>query len=309
MSTEGLLDASGAWGIAMLAVGLTLAATGHAQAPATPGEWGVVDRILGREGKTQPGGVHKYSFPRGDLRVTMRGIAIKPTLALGSWIAFKGTASDTMAMGDLVLTEREVTPVLTKLQGSGVQQTALHNHLLGESPRVMYLHIEAHGAATKLAEAIRSALVLTGTPPAKPPSAQAPAAFPLDTERLKTVLGYSGTVNGGVYQVSVARAEVVRAGGMEVPPAMGVATAINFQPTGGGKAAITGDFVLTAKEVNPVIEKLRDGGIEVTAVHSHMLTEEPRLFFLHYWANADAIALARALRSALDRISVKKAGP
>jgi hypothetical protein len=311
MSTEGLLDATGGRAIAMLAVGLTLAATGHAQAPATPAprEWGAVDRILGREGKTQPGGIRKYSVPRGDLRVTMRGVAIKPGLALGSWVAFKGTASDTMAMGDLVLTEREVTPVLTKLQQSGVQPTALHNHLLGESPRVMYLHIEAHGAAARMAEAIRSALALTGTPPAKPPSAQAPAAFPLDTERLKTVLGYSGTVNGGVYQVSVARAEVVRADGMEVPPAMGVATAINFQPTGGGKAAITGDFVLTAKEVNPVIETLRGGGIEVTAVHSHMLTEEPRLFFLHYWANADAIALARVLRGALDRMSVKKAGP
>jgi hypothetical protein len=302
------------WRMVVLAVSVALAASGWAQGPdtarkslaATPG-WGAVDQIMGRAGNLQPGGVQKYGFPRSDLRVQCGGVTLKPALALGSWVALKGGASDTMAMGDLVLTESEVTPVLTKLQEMGVQATALHNHLLHESPRVMYLHIEARGPATRIAQAIHAALSLTGTPLSKPVGAAPQESFPLDTARLRTTLGYGGAVNGGVYQVSVPRAETVRVDGMEAPPSMGVATAINFQPTGGGKAAITGDFVLIAGEVNPVIQALRASGIEVTAVHSHMLTEEPRLFFLHYWANADALALARGLRRALDRMNVKKA--
>ncbi len=295
------------------ALGLALAAGMEGQVPESPGkaapasaDWAAVDRIMGREGKPQPGGVRKYSFPRSDVRVVVHGVTLRPALALGTWVAFEGRATDAMAMGDLVLTEREVGPVLTKLQQLGIQETALHNHLLGESPRVMYLHIQARGRAAEIAEAVHSALQLTGTPPAKPPGAQPTAAFPLDTARIKDVLGYGGTINAGVYQVSVPRGETVQADGMVVPPSMGVATAINFEPTAGAKAAITGDFVLTAKEVNPVIQALRSGGIEVTAVHSHMLTEEPRLFFLHYWANADAVELARALRGALDRMNVKR---
>jgi hypothetical protein len=314
MSVNAIRAVSGLAPMVVVAVSLALAASGEAQVPEAPGksvplppEWAAIDRVMGREGKAQPGGVRKYSFPRGDLRVVVEGVTVKPALALGSWVAFEGAGSDAMAMGDLVLTEREISPVLTKLQQVGVQETALHNHVLGESPRIMYLHIQARGEAAKIAEAIHSALALTGTPPAKPSAAQPNEAFPLDTAGIKAALRYGGSINAGVYQVSVPRNEAVRADGMEVPPSMGVATAINFQPTGAGKAAVTGDFVLTANEVNPVIQALRSGGIEVTAVHSHMLTEEPRLFFLHYWADADAVALARALRSALDRMNVKKA--
>jgi Domain of Unknown Function (DUF1259) len=270
-------------------------------------DWKAVDQAMGREGKLQPGDVYKYSFPRGDLRVTAGGVAIKPALALGGWVAFKGTPADAMAMGDLVLLEQEVTPVLTKLEEMGVSPTALHNHLLRESPRVMYMHIGARGAPTKIAQAVHAALALTNTPPAKPAGAQPPAPFPLDTAKIATALGRGGNTNGGVYQVSVPRAEAIRVEGMDVPPAMGVATAINFQPTGGRKAAITGDFVLIASEVRPVMQVLLSAGIEITALHSHMLTEEPRLFFMHFWANDDAIALARGLRGALDRMNVKKA--
>jgi hypothetical protein len=270
-------------------------------------DWKTVDQAMGREGKLQPDDVYKYSFPRGDLRVTAGGVAIKPALALGGWVAFKGTGTDAMAMGDLVLAEREVTPVLTKLQEMGVNPTALHNHVLRESPRVMYMHIEARGPPVKIAQAVHAALALTNTPPAKPAGAQPQEPFPLDTAQIATALGRSGKINGGVYQVSVPRADAVRAEGMEVPPSMGVATAINFQPTGAGKAAITGDFVLIATEVKPVMQALRGAGIEITALHSHMLTEEPRLFFMHFWANDDAVALARGLRGALDRMNVKKA--
>ena len=298
----------------ILIAALSVASAAEPQAPGITrkpptgaADWTAVDQIIGREGKMQPGGVYKYAFPRGDLQVQTHGVTVKPALALGSWIAFEGTSGDAMAMGDLVLAEGEVTPVITKLQQMGVQQTALPNHLLRESPRIMYLHIEARSQATKIAEAVHAALALTRTPPAQPAAAQPKEAFTLDTAQIKAALGYGGTVNGGVYQVSIPRAETIRADGMEVPPSMGVATAINFEPTVRGKAAITGDFVLIANEVNPVIQALRNSGIEVTAVHSHMLTEEPRLFFLHYWANDDAVTLARGLRKALDRMNVKKA--
>jgi hypothetical protein len=188
-----------------------------------------------------------------------------------------------------------------------VNPTALHNHVLRESPRVMYMHIEARGDPTKIAQAVHAALALTNTPPAKPDGAPPPKPFPLDTTKIATALGRGGKVNGGVYQVSVPRAEIIRVEGMEVPASMGVATALNFQPTGAGKAAITGDFVLVASEVHLVMQALRSAGIEITALHSHMLMEEPRLFFMHFWANADALALARGLRGALDRMNVKKA--
>ena len=297
------------WGLP-LAAALAVAAspgTGHAQGGASTGDWSAVDRALGRSGKAQPGEVQKYSFPRSDLHVAVGDVAVKPALALGGWVAFKrmgGSGSEAMAMGDLVLTEAEVPVVVAKLQAGGVQQTALHNHLQHESPRVMYLHIEGRGEPAKLAVAIRSALASTGTPPAAAPPQGGPP-FPLDTAALGRALQRSGTVNGGVYQVSVPRAEPVRAEGMEIPPAMGVATAINFQPTGDRKAAITGDFVLTAEEVNPVLRTFEQQGIAVTALHSHMLTEEPRLFFMHFWANDDAIRLARGLRMALEQTKSK----
>jgi hypothetical protein len=210
-------------------------------------------------------------------------------------------------MGDLVLLESEVAPVIGKLQGSGVEQTALHNHLQHESPAVMYLHIQAHGDPVKIAGAVRAALALTKTPSPPPAAAAGGARFGLDTARLASSLGYSGKVTGGVYQVSVPRAEPVRMAGTEIPPAMGIATALNFQPTDKDKAAITGDFVLTAGEVNPVIRTLRDGGIAVTALHSHMLGEEPRLFFMHFWANDDVLKLTRALHAALSQMKVKAA--
>jgi uncharacterized protein DUF1259 len=284
-------------------------AVGHSQGGTT--DWSAVDRALGRPGKPQPGEVQKYSFPRSDLHVTVGSVAVKPALALGSWVAFKrmgGSGGESMAMGDLVLAEAEVPGVVAKLQAGGVQQTALHNHLQRESPSVMYLHIEGEGDPVKIAETIRTALATTGTPAAAPAAAQG-APSSLDTAALGRELPYGGTVNGEVYQVSVPRADPVRMGGIQIPPSMGVATAINFQPTGKGKAAITGDFVLTGDEVNPVIQTLEQQGIAVTALHNHMLTEQPRLFFMHFWANDDALRLARGLRMALEKTKIKPAGP
>ncbi|HZP18131.1 MAG TPA: DUF1259 domain-containing protein, partial [Terriglobales bacterium] len=195
-------------------------------------------------------------------------------------------------------------PVMAKLQQGGIEITAVHNHLQHETPRILYMHMEGHGSAVKLAGALHDALASTGTPAESP--AAAPAKLDLDTDKIDEAMGRKGKDNGGIYQFSVPRAETIRDQSMTVPASMGVATAINFQPTGGGHAAITGDFVLTANEVNPVIQALRENGIQITALHSHMLHEEPRLFFMHFWANDDAVKLAQGLRAALDKTNSKK---
>jgi hypothetical protein len=291
---------------AALALGFA-AMPATAQQSSATSSWTSVEDALGRKGAMQPGNVIKFSFPRSDLSVNVAGVTLKPALALGGWVAFKEIArGQAIAMGDLVLLEEEVSPVMRALQAGGVEQTALHNHVLMESPHVMYMHISAHGDRAKIALAIHDALAQSKTPlgPGSPPAAA--SAADLDTAAIARALGIAGKLNGVVYQVSVPRSEKIMEMGAEVPPSMGVATAINFQPTGGGKAAITGDFVLRGSEVNPVIRALRDHGIEVTALHSHMIDEEPRLYFMHFWANDDAATLAKGLRAALDQTKSKK---
>ncbi len=282
------------------------AVTPSASAPADSIDWAAVDQALGRKGEMQPGEVRKFAMPRGDLRVTAGGVQIKPALALGSWLAFKQKGDGAVAMGDLVLTEKEYTQVMARLQQGGVGQTAVHKHLPEESPAIWWTHIHAEGDPVEIAETVRAALVLTGTPAQEFRASS--GAIELDTAALSGALGRGGKVSGGVYQVSVPRAETIRAGGMEVPASMGTATALNFQPTGGGKVAINGDFVMIAEEVQPVIMALKTNGIQIVALHNHMLDEEPRLFFMHFWANDDAVKLARGLRAALDRINLAPSG-
>ena len=266
-----------------------------------------VEQTLGRKGTMSPGGVVRFGFPRSDLQVTVGDVQLKPALALGGWVAFKPVANGrAMIAGDLVLTSDEVGPVMQRLQAGGISETAVHNHLLGENPRVMYMHIMAAGDPAKLAETLRSALAESKTALTVAAPAASSAAFDLDTAAIARALGFAGRISGGVYQVSVPRAERIVDMGEEIPPSMGVATGINFQPTGGGKAAITGDFVLLGSEVNPVIRTLRENGIQVTAVHSHMLGESPRLLFMHFWANDDATKLATALHAALARTNSKR---
>ena len=275
---------------------------GAQAAPSFPG----VEEALGRKGAAQPGEVLKFSFPRSDLSVTVDGVAIKPALALGSWAAFKQIGKgQSMAMGDLVLTEDEVGPVMKALQAGGIEQTAVHNHVLHESPRVMYMHFSAHGDAAKIAQTLRTALGSSKTPMGTPAAPATASAADLDTAGIARELGVAGKLNGVVYQVSVPRKERITDMGHEVPPSMGVATAINFQPTGGGKAAVTGDFVMRATEVNKVIRALQAHGTTPTALHSHMLNEEPRLFFMHFWANDDAVTLAKGFRAALNETGSK----
>ena len=267
--------------------------------------WKAVDSLVGRASVAQPGDVHRFNFPRGDLHVSVAGVAIKPAFALGGWVAMKAVTGGVVAMGDLVLTEDEITPVIERLQQGGVEQTALHNHLLRESPRVMYMHVHAHGDPMKIAATLRDALALTKSPgTVARRSAQRP--IDLDTAAVAKAFGYAGRVNGGVYQVSVPRAEPITEHGMQIPPSMGLATAINFQPTGGGKAAITGDFVLTADEVNPVIRALASARHRRHGAAQSHARGEPRLFFMHFWANDDATKLATGLRAALDATKSQK---
>jgi Domain of Unknown Function (DUF1259) len=292
---------------AIQVLAICAAATICTAASAQEIDWNKVDEAIGRSAAVS-GDVHRYGFPRTDLQVTLDGVAIRPALALGGWVAFKPAHGGAMVMGDLVLLETEITPVLTKLIANGLEITAIHNHVLRGSPATFYMHVGGHGDPVKLATALRTALAESKTPLTPPAAPATPAPIDLDTAQLDAIIGVKGQANGGVYQFGVPRRDPISENGMQIAPAgpMGVATAINFQPTGGGKAAITGDFVLTGEEVNPVIKALRASGIEVTAVHSHMLTEQPRLIFMHFWANDDALKLAKGLRAALDKTASTK---
>lgn len=291
----------------ILAAAALVAASGAAAAE--PWE-DAIAAALGKQGAEMPGGVYRVGLPRSDLKVVVDGVTLKPSLALGSWVAFMrhGAGNEVMLMGDLVLTDAEVNPVMKRLVDGGIDITALHNHLLSSTPHTMYMHVSGHGDGAKLAATLRSALSLSKTPfpaPTVTPPAPASMALDLDTDGIDQALGHKGKANGGVYAVGISRADNPREGGVPIPDAMGMGIGINFQPTGNGRAAIAGDLVLTADEVNPVLRTLRANGIEVEALHNHMLDDEPRLFFMHFWASDDAVKLAKGMRAALDQMKVK----
>ena len=281
--------------------------TAPAPALAAEPDWRAVEQALGKTGQLQPGDVLRIGMPRSDLAVTVKGVPVRAGFALGSYAAFKQIGDQVMVMGDLVLLDQEVPAVMSGLFAGGLEVTAVHNHLNEISPHVMYMHYEGHGEAVQLAKALRQALSASGTPlggAAAPAAAGGPT---LDTKRIEQVLGRAGRdIGAGVFQVTVPRAEPITAGGMPLLPAMGVTTVLNFQPTADGVAAITGDFVLIDKEVNPVARALRQHGIDVTALHNHGLQDTPRLFYMHFWANDDAGKLAEGLRAALDQTNSQK---
>jgi hypothetical protein len=270
-------------------------------------DWKPVQQVFGFDGSTLPGGVVRFNMPRSDLHVTVSGVEVKPSLALGGWAAFaaagKGAA---MVMGDLVLTADEVSPVTNALLDGGVAVTAIHNHLLGESPQILYLHMGGHGDAVKLAQAVAKAVGLTKTPMPPAPAAKTDTDLGFDQAAVEKAVGAKGSVGGGCLHFNVPRAEKVSEDGMPTPPSMGMGTSINFQPAGNGKAAIAGDFAMTGKEVRAVLDTLRQNGIVATALHSHALDDNPRLFYMHFWAVEDAVKLAQALGSALAKTNIKK---
>jgi Domain of Unknown Function (DUF1259) len=293
---------------AILTAALVGAAYGQQQMQMQPTavDWSKVDEAFGRKAAAVGGDVHRYGFPRSDLQVTLDGVTIKPALALGGWVALKPAHGGAMAMGDIVLTESEINPVMAKLIAAGLDITAVHNHLLRASPATYYMHIAGTGDPVQLATAIRDALGESKTPLGPPAAPAAQPAIELDTAQLDQIIGAKGNPNGGVYAFGIPRRDQVSEGGMTLTPPgpLGLATGIAFQPTGDGKAAITGDFVLLGEEVNPVLKTLRQNGIEVTALHSHMIDEQPRLYFMHFWANDDAVKLAKGLRAALDKAAM-----
>jgi uncharacterized protein DUF1259 len=270
-------------------------------------DWKKVDAALGKTAAVS-GEVHRYGLPRSDLKVTLDGVSIKPALALGGWVAFAPMHGEAMVMGDLVLLDSEITPVMTKLLNSGLDITALHNHILRASPATFYMHVGGHGDPEKMAAIIHDALASASKTPFDPPPASPPPPQPidLDTAKLDSIMMAKGAANGGVYQFNIPRRDPATDDGMPVSAALGGANGINFQPTGDGKAAITGDFLVTGDEVNPLIRTLRAGDIEVTAIHSHMLDDQPRMFFIHFWANDDAQKLARGVRAALEKTAIAK---
>jgi len=281
------------------------AATLTMPALAAPPDWTQVDQAFGRSGAAMPGDVHRYGFPRSDLHVTVDGVVLLPALALGGWLAFKPDGDGAMVMGDLVLTEDEINPVMLKLLAGGIAVTAVHNHLLRAQPATFYMHVAGRGDAAQLATTLHDALAASHTPLAAP-TASASSKPDLDAEQIEKVIGRKSNAVGGVLQFGIPRGDAIKDAGMVVPPAMGTAIAVNFQPTGGGKAAITGDFVLEAGEVEAVLTALRGAGIEVTALHNHMLDDQPRAFFVHFWANDDAVKLAHGIRAALDKVNTAK---
>lgn len=282
-----------------LAAAIAMSTAAHAQQI----DWNKIDNVLGRSAAVTAD-VHRYGFPRTDLNVTLDGVSIKPALALGGWTAFKPIAGGAMMMGDLVLLETEIVPVMTAAIQNGLEITAIHNHILRAQPSTFYMHVSGHGDPLKLANALHAALAASKTPLSPPPTASAPN-ISLNTAELDRVIGAKGKTVGGVYQFGIPRSDRITQDGMALDPAgpLGVATGVNFQPSDNGKAAITGDFVLVASEVNPVIRALRANDIEVTALHSHMLNEQPRLFFMHFWAHDDAAKLAKGIRAALDKMA------
>lgn len=270
-------------------------------------DWRGVADALAREGELRGGTVYRTGFPRSDLTVTSQGVRIEAGLSLGSWAAFaKYPDGTTMAMGDLVVTEAELPAVTDALQEAGIAQTSLHKHLPEHAPAVWWTHFHATGQdPVKLAQGVRAALDATDTPPPAPPSDEEPD---LDTDALDEVMAAEGTNSEGIYKFSFARAETITDHHKVIPPAMGVTTAIAFQPTGDGNAAINGDFAMTADEVQPVIQALRRGDIDVVALHNHGLAERPLLFYIHFWAEDDAVRLARTLKRAVDATDVTPAG-
>ncbi|MBW8708739.1 MAG: DUF1259 domain-containing protein [Alphaproteobacteria bacterium] len=279
---------------------------GLAALPAQAADWSAVAQALGKSGTEMPGNVYRVGLPRSDLHVVREGIEIKPSFALGSWVAFAPMGNQAMVMGDLVLTEDEVEPVMKAVLDGGLQVTALHNHIFKAAPATFYMHIGGMGEATAIARTIHGALALSKTPFTAPPAPATPPPIDLDTAAIDAALGAKGMIAGGVYQVGVPRAQPAKAMGLEVSGPLGGAESINFQPLGGGRAAITGDFILVAREVSPVIKALRSNGIDVTAIHNHMLDDNPRMFFVHFWAQDTLPKLLTGLKAALAEVAVKK---
>jgi len=260
-------------------------------------EWQPVAKIIGKAGTLQ-NGVYKIGLPRTDLNVHIGATKVEPAAGLGSWMAFTFAETETICDGDLVLTPDEVNPVISALQAGGIEVSAIHNHLIGEEPQVMYVHFFGKGKRDELAQTLKKALEATKTPMGGIAAAIVLPDLP-GQQVIETNLGKKGAQNGAVLQFGFPRQHPIAMHHENLAPSMGMATAINFQRSAKGVAA-TGDFVLRENEVQGVVKALRAGGIWVTAMHNHLLDDEPRMVFVHFWADGPAEAVSKTLRAALD---------
>lgn len=266
-----------------------------------------IEETLGLEGTRQEGR-YKVTVPQNDLDVTVEDFKIIPPMGMGSWATFAPAPEGAVVMGDIVLREDELRPVQKVLADHPIAPTALHKHFIGEEPRVMYMHIGGAGSADALAQGVRDVLdkieELRGGSPSEA-SAQS-VENRLDTNRIAEILGHEGQLNRGVYKVTIPRSDVdlKTASGVPVTGFMGFSTWAAFQGTP-ERAAVSGDFAMRADEVEPVLQALAEHDITAVSLHNHMVHEEPRIFFVHYWSTGASERLARGLRAALDQTGVK----
>lgn len=245
------------------------------------------------------GGYVRYNLPRSDLQVRVGDVAVVPSLALTGWAGFAGLPDSSMTMGDLVVTEAELGPVLAELAKQNLDVTAVHNHLVGESPHVMYIHFHAWGAAVDIARRIDLVVRLTGTP--RPVARPAVAALTIDSLAVFQALGKRGRANGAFAQVSFLLVPgPVTLHGRTVVPALGYGSPVNILQVSPTRAVATGDFAVTAPQLQPLLRALAAGRVTATAVHSHMVGEQPTLYFVHFWGDAVLADLLRTLRAAVD---------
>ncbi len=260
--------------------------------------WDSVGRVLQTSG-VATGGYYRYTWPRRDLTLRIGDVTVSPALALGAWAGFSGDAADATMMGDLVLTSGEVKPVLAELARQQIEVTAIHNHLAGEDPKITYVHFHADGTALELAGRLDRVLARTSAPRPVAPAAAQPVT--IDTALVFNTLGLRGRAQGAVAQVSVVLVPgTVTMRGRTVTPALGYGTPINVQVVSPERAIATGDFTILAAKVAPVFDALTAHGITATALHSHLVGEEPRLYYMHFWADGPLPDVLRGLRAALD---------
>lgn len=245
------------------------------------------------------GGYHRFNLPRRDITLRLGGVTVAPELAQGAWAGFSDAPDMTMLMGDLVLKSTELGPVLAELAAQGLDVTAIHNHLVGEEPRLIYVHFGGHGNAVDLARRLDRALALTSTPR---PVATAPAVpLAIDSTLVFKGLGRSGRTHGNVAQVSFMLVPgKVTMDGMEVTPALGYASPVNIQAIDASRAVATGDFAVTGPQVEPMLRAFASHGITATALHTHMIGESPTLYFIHFWADASLAKVVEGLRAVVD---------
>lgn len=275
------------------------------QSQEIPSEYKEVFTILGKQGD-YASSVLKINIPRNDLSVTIQGMPVPVALGFGGWVAMsKGEGGRTVMMGDLVLVEKEVNPVMSALLDNGIDVTALHNHFFFEEPRIFYMHVMASGAPSDLAHKLKPALNLMGQG-SKSASSPSDAKPSIDTAQLTQIIGHKGEQNGAVYKITIGRDDLhLREMGAIINARMGLNTWAAFIGTD-EKASVAGDVAMLPHEVTPVLKTLRSHGINVVSIHNHMIGTQPEILFLHYWGQGKAVDLATGFKAALDQLGTKQ---